>query len=192
MPPVKRTLLNILTLTSLLLSAATLILWIRSEYRSDSLLRTKWWTSESRAGHYRLFADSNDGLLTLGYFARSYPIDTKDWPFDHTRVPEYRWTTMDAHAATDKWLGFAYDSSTEPALAYPGSPVTAYDVARSLTLPYWSLALAFASLPSLRLLARLRSTKPPHLCPHCHYDLRATPHRCPECGHLIASSDHRF
>src|SRR5687767_9375684 len=83
MPPVKRTLLNILTLTSLLLSAATLILWIRSEYRSDSLLRTKWWTSESRAGHYRLFADSNDGLLTLGYFARSYPIDTKNWPFDH-------------------------------------------------------------------------------------------------------------
>jgi hypothetical protein len=183
MPLVKPRLLNLLTLTSLLLSATALTMWTRSEWRSDMLLRTKWWTAADRAGHYRLWAESNDGLLTLGYFARSYPSDAKDWPEYKTRAAEYDWTSARAHDAPHAtWSGFAYNSDRVPALAYPGNPITYYDVGRTLTLPFWFFAIALGSVPTVRLLTRLRASKPPHLCPHCRYDLRATPDRCPECG----------
>ncbi len=55
-------------------------------------------------------------------------------------------------------------------------------------VPFWFLVLAFALMPLSRgLLARRaqrRTRLRQGLCPQCGYDLRATADRCPECGLL--------
>ncbi len=60
----------------------------------------------------------------------------------------------------------------------------------AIAVPYWSLAVLTAILPSLtfgRTLRRRRAIAA-GLCPICGYDLRASPERCPECGHAIAGT----
>jgi hypothetical protein len=54
---------------------------------------------------------------------------------------------------------------------------------------YWLPCVVFALLPAWRggaagvgRVRRWRRPPPPHACPSCGYDLRATPQRCPECG----------
>jgi hypothetical protein len=54
---------------------------------------------------------------------------------------------------------------------------------------YWLACVALALLPAWRggaagvgRVRRWRRPPPPHACPSCGYDLRATPQRCPECG----------
>ena len=61
------------------------------------------------------------------------------------------------------------------------APVTVDYHFAYVVVPYWSLALLTAVLPSLRLRAHFRRPRNrAGLCPACGYDLRATPGRCPE------------
>jgi hypothetical protein len=59
---------------------------------------------------------------------------------------------------------------------------------RLVTIPFWSLAVAFSILPVvwLRRACRDRVQQREGLCSKCGYDLRATPGRCPECGHRVS------
>jgi hypothetical protein len=67
-------------------------------------------------------------------------------------------------------------------VAFTSGPMSGWMV-RSGVLPIWPLALAFALLPARLALSQYRRRRlPPHRCPTCGYDLRATPDRCPECG----------
>jgi hypothetical protein len=57
-------------------------------------------------------------------------------------------------------------------------------VARSVSIPYWSIIL-IGMIPlviDIRRLVRRRSKHKSGLCPNCGYDLRASKDRCPECG----------
>jgi hypothetical protein len=57
------------------------------------------------------------------------------------------------------------------------------------TVPFWAVAVTAALLPSSRLISRWRQRRRAQrmrgLCPACEYDLRATPDHCPECGTII-------
>jgi hypothetical protein len=66
----------------------------------------------------------------------------------------------------------------------PGSLFTQPITKTAIVFPLWSLAAAFAILPTWYALratrSRRRSTQ--GFCAQCGYDLRASPDRCPECG----------
>jgi hypothetical protein len=59
-----------------------------------------------------------------------------------------------------------------------------------VAVPWWFLASSFALAPTIALVRRRKSRRrPPHACPACGYDLRATADpagprlpACPECG----------
>ena len=61
----------------------------------------------------------------------------------------------------------------------------------TVALPCWSLFVAFAILPTGRLISGIRRSRRARRgrCGACGYDLRATPDRCPECGTLVAKSE---
>jgi predicted Zn-ribbon and HTH transcriptional regulator len=58
----------------------------------------------------------------------------------------------------------------------------------AIAVPFWAVVLAFATLPAVDLVRKIRSRRKRWfrllhgLCQTCGYDLRATPDRCPECG----------
>jgi len=60
-----------------------------------------------------------------------------------------------------------------------------------LQIPFWILALAFASMLMLCYLPsrRRRKRKKLGLCLKCGYDLRASKDRCPECGEEFGSTN---
>lgn len=114
-----------------------------------------------------------------------------------------------AHQATEPWTpdkppgarggGGFYAWKTASPAPQPSIDVMtvvhgrAYPITRratNLTLPWWFLTITFAILP-IRAVRRWRAAhiRPPHACPTCGYDLRATPSAegpllptCPECG----------
>jgi hypothetical protein len=183
---VHRRLLNLLTLLSLLLCLAVLVLRVAS-YQKGTWVR---WQGSDRVGPEQSFtavsllsdrgevavvvdrqwvrSDEDIGLL----IARADNRDGWRWPggmFDHLYDSGFESTA-----------GFgAADTRT----AYGGTDGSRYAVLMAL---WWSLAAALGLLPAARLSRRLRLRPKAGCCPSCGYDLRATPGRCPECGALRA------
>jgi hypothetical protein len=90
-----------------------------------------------------------------------------------------------------RFLGFGWDDRSFPLrVQYPPSPVvTSTARNRSLLIPFWSLCLILAWLPTRwTYRRRLRRRLALGSCPSCGYDLRATPDRCPECGVVPAGA----
>jgi hypothetical protein len=171
MPPaVKRRLVTLAGVASLLLCVATVALWVRSYWRFDKFTRLfvrdyryREWELSSMLGEF----DFNARLL-----AYHYPPD---------RDREVLWRYESGRSA--RWP--ARLSSFGFRREYNG-----LDLDVVITFPHWSLALLFAILPALHLRTAIRSRRrgrPGH-CPRCGYDLRATPDRCPECGAVPAAA----
>ena len=151
----RRTLLNVLTLCSLLLCEAVVVLWV------ETRLRETVWSVWSRPiytanggieGRVEVFW-WRDGLsIQVGTNAGSAQVGTlrQGWRVPGVRV-ERRW-----------------------------GRTRGVDVEVS----HWLLACATGLLPSFRavLLFVRRRRRPDGHCRACGYDLRATPQRCPECG----------
>ena len=175
MLPVRRRLLNLLTLLSLLLCVAVVALWVRSYFRYDILSihpGNAWLSCRVRLGEVNiLFAWDRSKLISRRGFTT-------------TRITERaRWTHAALNGANG-WqrFGFGYGTQPFPPPSAGAGPV--HTVFHVLLIPCWALvagSVLFALLPAGRAWRRLRRSTP-GLCARCGYDLRATPGRCPECG----------
>ena len=174
-----RRLFTALSVLSLLLCVATLVLWVRSYWRVDVVTRldgNRWIGIQSAAGHFDVSVGQNSESISdsprLLYYS----------PDPNRTVPMQVFAEFIRNTAGIKtawFLGFGYLFAE-----------TSRGSLRGFGVPDWFLALLFAILPALRLRAAIRSRRRRRAghCPRCGYDLRATPERCPECGHLTAET----
>jgi hypothetical protein len=175
-------LLNLLTALSLLLCATVMALWVRSEWRYDSIAVVDN-TVEQEGDHGVLWraytASSGRGVLRLAVEDNEMRIRSDEaLP---ARPPwEFRRFAGDWAASLDLtrgrgWLGIS--SGSDFGMGSGGSSLERY-----LTVPHWGAAAVLAT----PLMKRIRSWRARQdrtgLCASCGYDLRATPGRCPECG----------
>jgi hypothetical protein len=171
---VKQHLLNFLTLTSLLLCGAVLVLWVRSYRACDALVRP------ARAGD-RLCVTSEFGVLVLEWEGPLRGAVLPGWEYFQSPLPR-RWPVRTG------MMGFeTYRGRVTHFVRLPPSTL------KGVVVPHWAVALALAALPArwvLRLSrARLaRRRRDAGLCRACGYDLRATADKCPECGHAPPAS----
>lgn len=162
----------------LALLAATLMLWLRSHYVSDSLQ----WTSDAgrtvavgtcpgtlsitttRVLPQRVAEMTSDGW-TIGRTPPGwrYRRDPASPPSPPLGVPDREWRLAGLHYWAGRVL-FVYGRSLDVALWLPAMGL-----------------LVLLAIASARRLQRADRSKTPR-CAQCCYDLRATPSRCPECG----------
>jgi hypothetical protein len=176
----KRRLLNLLTVLSLLLCVATVALWVRSYWTTQFLffftenrrdlqliiatgrISVEWSTPEGKS----LIAGGVPGLR-----AATGPA------FDY-RTKVDRAGSLGRTDIRRRWdgAGFSWFSDASDAGQWWW-----------LTIPCWAITLG-AGMPgvvwALSALRRWNRWRRRHRgnCPQCGYDLRATPDRCPECG----------
>ena len=179
----RRRLLNLLTVMSLLLCVAVAVLWVRSYGNEDQLMLDVPYAT----GLYRGVAWNGDGRagLSLDHFSWTTPtpVGHVEWRrFERRTEPLNSWVLarrpngdgvqvagMDFYFRRIKSVPPEAEAST----TYGGFLVPhAYLVA---------LCLAFPTMKATAYLRRRRRRKR-NFCGSCGYDLRATPDRCPECG----------
>jgi hypothetical protein len=183
-----RRLFTLLSALSLLLSVATVVLWVRSHYVYEHVARV---TQDGgayvvRSGRGRMFFDHRSRWQTARGWERLNLRTYPSWPdcaYDRTAE------------RPDGVLGFAAYRGTQ--YTWPGhlhgdpwplpprtDPRWWSDRYRALAVPHWAVVGLAGILPARRLLQLAARRRRPGtgLCPTCGYDLRATPGRCPECG----------
>lgn len=181
-PVMRRRLLNLLTLLSLLLCAAAVGLWVRG-YRVVDVAVVAAGRADTRAtvvDEWKLM--SGKGVLALIWQRDTSPPAP---PFGEAG-PRFSHSTLApqafAVARATFWQRLGFNRTDHAALdpAYPAWSRRS----RAVRVPYWSLVLASGALPAWRLprLWRTRRTVARGHCLACGYDLRATSGRCPECG----------
>jgi hypothetical protein len=162
---------------SLVLFLATSVLWVRSYWSEDAVVRQEgskelWHAASSRGqiaiDHYQVFGEPNfeNRRGRTWFFQRRNPTQLTLRPL-RSRYSAVRGTV---------WAGFGF-------LAHDVTTVQNDLVTRrAWFVPHWLPALLTVALPIRRILwPTRRSCKSGH-CLRCGYDLRATPGRCPECG----------
>ena len=178
----RRRLFTAVTIGSLLLCVATVVLWLRSYWAADCVLRI----SEQYESHW--FTDSRwalvseyGGLELWHYRARQRIVDiTGDLePAGKSQV-RYEYSRLKPGHGPLRWrfgIGRA-DQSIQPDLVY-----------KAVGLSHWLLVSILGLSVVLALNGRSRSRYQGHsFCRRCGYDLRGTPDRCPECGTVISKS----
>jgi len=191
-----RIIYNLAVVVSLLLCLATVGVWVRSYWVSESLV---WSTLAIDRIHYHedtvrcerggvQFSCSRTAYMFHPWIddddfhrylrdAVQYPVYENQWE-GVMRVGYQR------HAALGfEWVPRSLSSD------YDDSPASISE--KSLTLPLYFPTLLFALLPAhyflrVRRRRRLASRRARGCCVNCGYDLQATPDRCPECGAIPA------
>lgn len=194
----KRRLVNLLTLLSLLLFVTACGMWVRSYVTQDHV----WYVGDSAGPGWRLRRTTEVGcnrgeLVVAGtdhwslaadergnesmYAGHGTPPGGFRWYTSETRF--YRWNPARPGDRLWRRLGFQgqYMEDVRPV---PDLGYVRRAVLWRVGVPLWALAVV-AALPGVvwgvRWRARRRRGRAGH-CPGCGYDLRATPDVCPECG----------
>jgi hypothetical protein len=198
---VRRRLLNLLMVLSLLMFVATCVLWVRSFIRSDM---AGWITFEG--GHYdghvcESWASSNVGEVVLSrrhrwfHYTDGPPAQYSPWPLSWFTHPADE-TLKVRHSATARpphgvyFAGFSagrYESNNSSAGGWARERQTVVSV------PHWFLAAVLLAPAAKRATDAARAARRRRLaslrrCGRCGYDLRATPKRCPECGSPVGTA----
>jgi hypothetical protein len=189
----RRRLLNLLTLLSLLLCVASAALWVRSLLAGDYVA---WVSAADGLKTERLvMVASARGRLSVKVLDKFVP------QFSAEEMTELRENSGASPVRTGlEWglgrtlrlpggfFGFYEDWRDEP-LQYRFAGVHRKGRLRQfdLTIPWWLVVALTATLPARAAFVRRRrrlsaSRTRRGQCPACGYDLRATPAQCPECG----------
>jgi tRNA(Ile2) C34 agmatinyltransferase TiaS len=163
---VGRWLLNAVTLLSLVLCAATCVLWVRSYRVGDQWVWNDPGCSDcvsrlnAGAGRVRYAWQDTRALSGVNLEAGYQAVRTPD---------RGMWTISVVGRRRLAAPGFRYE--------WYGPTATVAEVAYAVPAALAAVLPAGAAFRAIR--ARRRT---PGLCASCGYDLRATPERCPECG----------
>jgi hypothetical protein len=188
---VKRRLLTVGRVVSLILCALCLILWFWSKMTPAAV-----WYESSRGRNWYAMTSSGDLILaTFDTPGTLRLVNAGDfgWHFAPTSLGGRQPLGQQDGGSIHSRLGMA---SAITALPYPDhyNAGWGYQVlrayARCIFIPYWLLIAIFAVAPirwereahreTIRKRRRMAG-----LCAECGYDLRATKGRCPECGTAI-------
>ena len=176
----RRRLPNFVTALSLLLCAATLVLWVRSRFVEDLLL----WRRVDGAR----WVVSSPGAVIFGIELANWSAWTTDsHGLHYERGPA---SPTAQHLARMLLLGVGPNDKFEYWTAagfgwYRWRPASHASHFARLVVPLWAVTVVTAALPAFRVARALRGRRP-GVCAACGYDLRATPGRCPECGTAAA------
>lgn len=188
----KRRLINLLTLLSLVLFVAAVWLWLRGYSVVDVAAVT---TFHERAGD--AFRDEWKAMSGKGVVAVVWQRDTSGASgggqaggprLSHFTMPPSNFAV--GTATISQRLGFNWIDHVYRDPTYP----TSTRRTRGVRVPYWIIALTAGLLPAWRLPRELRALRAGRKraaagrCQECGYDLRATPGRCPECGKVEAEA----
>ena len=184
---VRRRLANLLVVLSAMLCIAAVAGWVRSR----TVLDRVWTRRVTPHLAYAAWVESvhlasGDGALRLyrinsleRHLVRRKVLDwqwSRPMPADRPGFFDLRPSVTETHLS---FAGFAYVSGRGLYDRHHTS-----NSGRVVVVPYWSVVLATAMPPALRLRATLRRRRRGRsgMCVDCGYDCRATPGRCPECG----------
>jgi hypothetical protein len=194
------------TVLSLLLCLATLVLWVRSHFRNNSGGRVLWASVNGPGRATFLVSEGHRLRLVLQRMTTKQPdarVNASSlgrFTVSAGRI-EFDCVTSEFGRMMETRLDPSRDHAVMTTLAVsPGTAVAGFEADHrelvattfaafydSVAAPYWFLIGLTALLPAtavFRMLLNRRSRRriAGKFCRHCGYDLRATPERCPECG----------
>ena len=195
-----RRLFTLTSVLSLILCAATAVLWILSYRRSIGIryVHDSPGINELVQVRYVVVALRGGVTLDLTHHHAATPESVNDLLSDHhwhKTLEVSSESVKEIDAVNSKWSPYMPPQSylilpTSPAPLgfqfatrsgiYKGNHYWAYSAA----IPFWPVVVVLSVLPVLWMwrFRRLHSRAKRRLCSVCGYDLRATPNRWPECG----------
>jgi len=160
----------------LLLWAATVIVWVRSEFAYDTFYKISSDTGTINYLLTRVVWDDGRLVVIVEPGISPWPIAGQPW----THIPagtylHYPHGPQNNGFSNVKWIWFYH---------YNWGSAKRPNEYRIIIIRIWIIAalLSIAPIAWAWRAKRERGRRMPGFCPRCGYDLRATPDRCPECG----------
>jgi hypothetical protein len=177
----RRRFFKLATVVSLLLCAATVVMWVRSLGTADHVQWNRAWVPEPGVLEHRILSFSSaDGVGYFGWTTRRDDDSNFQYGWNNVEYSKRSPRAEDARWPVDPFwkrrFGFDHVSM------YAGSH--SYIIAAPHAM--WATVAAMPTLTLAVRWVRKRRRAGRGLCPSCGYDLRATPDRCPECGCVLA------